>query len=83
MSTTGSPIVDDMIQPFKRGAKRVSEFMEHPVDSAMGSIKEMLGISPQAPPVAAPPPDTSWHDQKTREAMESFQPKPKMLPRMK
>lgn len=82
MSSTGSPIIDDMIQPFRRGASRAKQFLDHPLDS----LKEML---------TPPDPAQIQHDQAIKQmnaetnahkndaANESFKPKPKMLPRMK
>jgi len=81
MSSTGSPIVDNMIQPFRRGVKRVEDFASHPIDS----IREMLGSAPASQP--------AQHDQEIQRmnqeinshrndpANDSF--KPKLLPRMK
>ena len=67
-ANTGSPIVDSMVDSVASAPERIKQWASDHINAA----RKLLSPDEKAAPAK---PDTSWHDEKTKEATESFQKK--------
>ena len=63
---TGSPIVDDLVDTVTGAPDRIKKWASDKLDAA----KKMLSGDDKSKEIAKP--DTSWHDEKVKEATESY-----------